>query len=542
MPQCLRVSTATILRAQQHLDGGDGTDTVSYAAAAGAVTVSLALQDGDAQNTVGAGSDTLSNFENLTGSAFNDTLTGDDNNNTISGLAGNDTLNGGNGDDILDGGAGSDTASYADAGSGVTVSLAVPDAQDTGGAGIDTLISIENLTGSAGDDVLTGDANANILSGLEGDDTLQGGAGNDTLDGGANGDMGDTASYQDATAGVTVSLAITAAQDTIGAGTDTLTNIENLTGSAFNDTLTGNAGDNVLTGLEGDDTLQGGAGNDTLDGGDNGDGGDTASYAAAVSAVTSPERCKTPQDTLGAGSDTLTGIENLTGSAFNDTLTGDDNNNVIQGLAGNDMLSGGNGDDILDGGAGTDTATYADAFSGVTVSLMLQGSAQDTIGAGVDALTGIENLTGSSFDDTLGGDAGNNVLDGGADDFENGGVGDTASYADATAAVTVSLALQGSAQNTGGAGTDTLSNFENLTGSAFNDTLTGDTHNNILMGLDGNDTLNGGAGDDTLDGGDGTDTASYADATGAVTVDLNMQDGAQDTGSAGFDTLTASRT
>src|SRR6185369_16387800 len=118
---------------------------------------------------------------------------------------------GGNGDDILDGGAGIDTASYADAASGVTVSLAEHDAQDTGGAGSDTLINIENLTGSAFDDTLTGDANANTLSGLEGDDTLQGGAGNDTLDGGTG---NDTASYQDAAAGVTVSLAITAAQNT----------------------------------------------------------------------------------------------------------------------------------------------------------------------------------------------------------------------------------------------------------------------------------------------------------------------------------------
>ena len=69
---------------------------------------------------------------------------------------------------------GSDTASYADAASGVTVSLALHgSAQDTGGAGTDTLVNIENLTGSAFDDTLTGDAGANVLSGLDGDDTLQ---------------------------------------------------------------------------------------------------------------------------------------------------------------------------------------------------------------------------------------------------------------------------------------------------------------------------------------------------------------------------------
>ena len=85
------------------------------------------------------------------------------------------------------------------------------------------------------------------------------------MDGGVAGS--DTASYADATAGVTVSLAIGTAQNTIGAGTDTLTNFENLTGSNLNDTLTGNAGANILNGLAGNDTLSGGAGNDTLSGG-----------------------------------------------------------------------------------------------------------------------------------------------------------------------------------------------------------------------------------------------------------------------------------
>ena len=351
----------------------------------------------------------------------------------------------------------------------MTVSLAEHDAQDTGGAGSDTLINIENLTGSAFDDTLTGDANANTLSGLEGDDTLQGGAGNDTLDGGTG---NDTASYQDAAAGVTVSLAITAAQNTSGAGTDTLTNIENLTGSAFDDTLSGNAGDNVL---------------------DGGDGTDTVSYAGAAAAVTVSLAVQdgSAQDTVGAGSDTLTNFENLTGSAFNDTLTGDDNNNTISGLAGNDTLNGGNGDDILDGGAGTDTASYSSADGGVTVSLALAG-AQDTGGAGIDTLISIENLTGSASDDVLTGDAnantlsgleGDDTLQGGAgndtlDGGTNGDVGDTASYQDAAAGVTVSLAIA-AAQDTIGAGTDTLTNIENLTGSAFDDTLSGNAGDNV---------------------------------------------------------------
>jgi Ca2+-binding RTX toxin-like protein len=95
-----------------------------------------------------------------------------------------------------------------------------------------------------------------------------------------------------------------------------------------------------------------------------------------------------------------------------------------------------------------------------------------------------------------------------ASDQEAGG--DTASYATATAGVNVSLLLQGAAQNTVGAGTDTLTGFENLTGSGFNDTLRGDDEANVLAGLAGDDILIGNGGDDTLDGGAGTaDTASY---------------------------------
>jgi serralysin len=110
----------------------------------------------------------------------------------------------------------------------------------------------------------------------------------------------------------------------------------------------------------------------------------------------------------------------------------------------------------------------------------------------------IENLTGSQFDDTLAGNSGANVLAGGLGN-------DTLSYASATKAITVSLASL-SAQNTGGGGTDTISGFENLIGSAFSDRLTGSASDNVLTGLGGNDKLIGGAGLDQLIGGAGLDT------------------------------------
>ncbi|HGY9627566.1 TPA: beta strand repeat-containing protein, partial [Pseudomonas putida] len=126
------------------------------------------------------------------------------------------------------------------------------------GAGNDT------LQGGLGHDVLVGGGGDDLLYGGDGDDLLIGGPGNDLLDGGAG---IDTASYASATGGVTVNLNLATAQNTGGAGTDTLNGIENLIGSDYNDTLTGNGGDNLLIGGLGNDTLSGGAGNDVLLGG-----------------------------------------------------------------------------------------------------------------------------------------------------------------------------------------------------------------------------------------------------------------------------------
>ena len=114
-----------------------------------------------------------------------------------------------------------------------------------------------------------------------------------------------------------------------------------------------------------------------------------------------------------------------------------------------------------------------------------------------DTLINIENLIGSAFDDTLEGNGGNNVLVGGA------GI-DTISYEHAASGVAVSLATT-SAQNTGGAGNDTVSGFENLIGSDFSDVLTGSAAVNVIDGGDGNDVIRGGGGGDDLTGGAGND-------------------------------------
>jgi Ca2+-binding RTX toxin-like protein len=161
----------------------DLNDTVSYASTTSTIPftgVKVNLSLAGPQATVGSGSDTFFSIENLIGSSFNDTLIGNASNNIIEGGAGND---------YLDGGAGIDTASYGSAGAGVRVSLAVTVAQNTLGAGIDTLLNFENLRGSRYDDRLSGNFSNNVIDGGAGNDWLDGGAGSDTLIGGEGNDI-----------------------------------------------------------------------------------------------------------------------------------------------------------------------------------------------------------------------------------------------------------------------------------------------------------------------------------------------------------------
>ena len=104
-------------------------------------------------------------------------MIGNNGNNSILGLAGNDTITGNQGNDILDGGTGVDTVNYAGTSTAVQVSLLAGAA--TGGAGTDTLLNFENITGSSFADTLTGNALANVITGGLGNDTINGGVGSD---------------------------------------------------------------------------------------------------------------------------------------------------------------------------------------------------------------------------------------------------------------------------------------------------------------------------------------------------------------------------
>ncbi|MGX1089152.1 Ca2+-binding RTX toxin-like protein [Pseudomonas sp. AP3_22 TE3818] len=358
------------------------------------------------------------------------------------------------------------------------------------------------IDGGAGNDTLTGGRANDHLNGGAGNDSLNGAAGADRLIGGDGSDLyyvdnaGDIVSETNATAstGGTDSVYSFLGAYTLG---DNIENLRLLATGAANGT--GNSLNNVI---------DAGAGNNVLDGGA---GIDTMSYAYATAAVTANLGLTTAQATGGSGSDTLLNFENLTGSNFHDTLTGNAAANVLNGGLGNDSLNGAAGADRLIGGDGSDlyyvdnagdivSETNATASTGGTDSVYSFLGAY-TLTDNVENLrllaTGNANGTGNSLNNIIDAGTGNNVLNGGA------GI-DTVSYAYATAAVTANLGLT-TAQATGGSGSDTLLNFENLTGSAYHDTLTGNALANTLIGGAGNDTLTGGAGNDLLIGGTGLD-------------------------------------
>jgi len=555
------------------LAGGAGNDTISYETASSTASipgvlvpiatpnvtgVTVDLRVTTVQDTINAGRDLLSGFENVTGSAFDDTLTGDANANVLSGLAGNDVLSGDAGDDTLAGGAGNDridgglginTASYATAGSlaavagtatpgvtGVTVNLGIVGQQDTVNDGLDTLVGISNLIGSTFADTLIGDNAANRIDGGLGNDNLDGGQGNDTLVGGLgndilNGNGGtDQASYAGASGAVTVNL--TTNQASGASGNDTLSNIEDLEGSAFNDVLTGSNANNTLIGGAGNDSILGAGGNDSIDG--------------------------------GVGSDTLnggTGNDTLLGGADNDTLSDGSGTNILAGGTGNDTYILGAGDSIVElAGEGFDVVTTTQtslsiaAFANVEnltytgtagftgtgnadANVITAGAGNDVLtgGAGADTLIGAagnDSLVGGDDRDSLVGGLGNDTLDGGAgiDTLDGGAGDDTYVLADlndviievangGSDTVRVSVAgyvLSGEIENIALAGTVTSATGNELanviTGGALNDTLDGAGGNDTLNGGAGNDSLIGGAGNDSMLGGAGNDIYVVADA------------------------------
>jgi Ca2+-binding RTX toxin-like protein len=240
------------------INGAGGIDVLSYRGFGSSVNVNLAT--GRAVTT--SGTSIISNIEDIEGSIYSDSLTGDSKNNQIQGFSGADTINGG---------LGFDTAVYVDAIFAINVNLTT--GVVSGGGGPDSLVSIERIIGSRFNDTLTGSvANESFLGGF-GADIINGGGGIDTVE------------YNFVGSGVIVNLLTGAVSGS--AGNDVLSNIENVSGSIFNDTITGNAFANNLKGNGGSDRLDGGAGADTLS---SGAGVDTFVFRFGQSTVTGADR------------------------------------------------------------------------------------------------------------------------------------------------------------------------------------------------------------------------------------------------------------
>ncbi|HEY5798543.1 MAG TPA: family 16 glycoside hydrolase, partial [Bosea sp. (in: a-proteobacteria)] len=441
---------------------------------------------GDDAVLAGAGNDTVEGGDGddvLGGGEGNDLIEGGEGDDELAGGVGDDVLQGGAGDDLLDGGEGVDTADYGDDTAGVTVDLAAGSASGDE-AGEDELVSIENVIGGVGDDVIAGNAGDNRLNGGTGRDTLvlAAATGAIALDLAA-GTVRAEGLGSDVFTGVEA-FRLGSGDDrmTIAAGAETISAID---GGAGHDTLvlTGNgklgqleaveavelAGDWTLTDEGYDVAFGDGAQRLTLAAALLGDGG----FAGTVSAFGQEDSIvlsdlAATEATLGAGNLlTITGAasgpltlqldpaQDFAGMGF--ALASDGQGGVVLTYApangGDDVLTGGNGDDVLDGGAGNDT------------------------------------LKGAAGDDTLLGGQGEDQIDGGSgDDVIDGGVGDDTIKAGS-----------GDDQVTGGEGDDVID------AGSGDDIVLGGAGRDVIDGGSGDDRIEGGAGDDMLSGGSGHD-------------------------------------
>lgn len=267
------------------------------------------------------------------------------------------------GNNLINGGGGIDTVSYANgSNSGVTVNLANTAAQSTGGSGVDTLLNIENLTGSNYNDNLTGNAANNRLDGGLGNDLLAGGAGNDIYV--VNSIYDNINSVGESGIDAVYSSVSWTLQSFLENLTLTGVNAINGGGNQANNVITGNSAANSLNGYGGNDTLNGGAGNDTLAGSI---GNDTYVTDSSGDVIVESGTSTTEIDTVISSVNWTLGarLENLTlsgsaaingsGNGLRNIITGNGAANTLNGYGGNDTLKGGGGNDILKGGSGLDT-------------------------------------------------------------------------------------------------------------------------------------------------------------------------------------------
>jgi len=418
-------------------------------------------------------------------------IRGTDFDDSIAGSARNDRFILRAGDDTVDGGGGFDTVRYDRGGYEYVqadLQFRTATAVWNGATGTDTLVRIERLVGTDGDDTLFGDSVDNMLEGGDGNDRMAGRQGDDTIIGGAGTDR---VIYSVTSTSITVTAIEGGLQIySVNEGTDHVFGIEQfqfadgvftaaqveamagqttvIVGTNGNDTLTGTAADETLDGRGGADILIGNGGADLHDGGA---GRDMADYIGAPGAVT-VDFINFAVNTGHAAGDTFINVEDLRGSQFDDDLRGNGLANLINGSNGDDFILGRNGADTLIGADGNDTLSGGDDND-----VLNGGEGNDVLSGG----NGNDRMLGDNGNDRIVGIAGNNSMIGGS--------GNDTLYDGA-----------GSSTLFGGTGAD------RLIGAAGNDRLLGGFGNDRLAGLNGNDTLSGNAGDDYLVGGNGADT------------------------------------
>jgi Ca2+-binding RTX toxin-like protein len=364
----------------------DAAFTVQRGYITGANTTAVALHTAWLIDGVDVLRFLLGGADQLNGSDHSDILPGGTGGDSIAAGGGNDLIEPGAGADSIDGGDGDDDlVSYADAGTDpaatVGIMLLLPSLVTDPWGFTDTLAGIEAVRGTHLPDTFIG-ATANLrYEPLGGTDTVQGGSGIDMVS------YAPDAAYG-GTAGVSVNLISGVARDGFGSfdaldsvewvrGTNALTgntgNYGPISG-AFGDHLVGNGGINRFQPLGGNDVIDGRSGTDTIDYSQDAAHGGTAGVTVALG---------TPFGTATDGfgnTDVLYDIENVIGTAGDDTIGGNAFSNTLTGGLGNDTLSG---------GFGIDTAIFAGPRAAYTITP--SGDTHVVSGPdGTDTLDGIE--------------------------------------------------------------------------------------------------------------------------------------------------------
>ncbi|MEL7139341.1 MAG: calcium-binding protein, partial [Pseudomonadota bacterium] len=455
----------------------------------------------------------------------------------------------------LDGGDGFDVLDLSQLDEGVEVDV------ENGTVGNLSFKNFEKIIGTDFDDIILADDAVEDVEGGDGIDTVDF---SDVSEG--------LTIRQPAEIELAAELAVTAAAAEPERRVVVIDNVENIVGTEFADSIVADASSNTISGLGGNDFIQGRGRSDTLIGGkgddevfggngddllvwNNGDGSDLLDGGNGTDRVQVNFNTDLVNDDL-QNDDTARIEDSAEGVAFARTeLNGQTERGLFQlDIRNSEVLETnfGGGDDTaeiagdilppvvavvieeieavaalepialipegsfaleLDGGAGTDTLDFSDLANGVFVDLEEDRANGATV-------VNFENVVGTDFNDVITGDDGDNTIfvSLGNDALDGGDGSDTVDFSKLDEGIEFSLEDQVSGESeeilaieieaAGPVGGTTFENFENVTGTDFNDVITGDDGDNVIRGGKGNDILESGEGADTFlffEGDTGTD-------------------------------------